>query len=137
MDKKTKYAEKHIQIGLNIAYYRKLRRMTQLQLAEAINISRTHMSNIEAPNVPTSVSLDTLFEIADVLDIDITSLFDIKKKVLYPYIQMNDIRGLTPIEFIEKPLTIWELKNAGDKEEENTDLLYDDITVAGSFLRFR
>ncbi len=53
--------------------------MTQLQLAEAVNISRTHMSNIEAPNIPTSVSLDTLFEIAEVLDVDITSLFDIKK----------------------------------------------------------
>ena len=79
MDKKTKYSEKYIQIGLNIAYYRKLRRMTQMQLAEAVNISRTHMSNIEAPNVPTSVSLDTLFEIADVLNVDITSLFDIKK----------------------------------------------------------
>ena len=79
MDKKTKYAEKYIRIGLNIAYYRKLRGMTQLQLAEAVNISRTHMSNIEAPNVPTSVSLDTLFELADILDVDITSLFDLKK----------------------------------------------------------
>lgn len=79
MNKKTKYAEKYIRIGLNIAYYRKLRGMTQLQLAEAVNISRTHMSNIEAPNVPTSVSLDTLFEIADILDVDITSLFDLKK----------------------------------------------------------
>ena len=79
MDKKTKYAEKYIRIGLNIAYYRKLRGMTQLQLAEAVNISRTHMSNIEATNVPTSVSLDTLFEIADILDVDITSLFDLKK----------------------------------------------------------
>lgn len=79
MDKKTKYAEKYIRIGLNIAYYRKLRGMTQLQLAEAVNISRTHMSNIEAPNVPTSVSLDTLFEIADTLDVDIASLFDLKK----------------------------------------------------------
>ncbi len=79
MDKKTKYAEKYIRIGLNIAYYRKLRGMTQLQLAEAVNISRTHMSNIEAPNVPTSVSLDTLFEIADILDVDIASLFDLKK----------------------------------------------------------
>ena len=79
MDKKTKYAEKYIRIGLNIAYYRKLRGMTQLQLAEAVNISRTHMSNIEAPNVPTSVSLDTLFEIADIMDVDITSLFDLKK----------------------------------------------------------
>lgn len=79
MDKKTKYAEKYIRIGLNIAYYRKLCGMTQLQLAEAVNISRTHMSNIEAPNVPTSVSLDTLFEIADILDVDIASLFDLKK----------------------------------------------------------
>lgn len=79
MNKKTKYADRYIKIGLNIAYYRKLRGMTQLQLAEAVNISRTHMSNIEAPNVPTSVSLDTLFEIADVLNVDIVSLFDIKK----------------------------------------------------------
>ena len=79
MDKKTKYAEKYIRIGLNLAYYRKLRGMTQLQIAEAVNISRTHMSNIEAPNVPTSVSLDTLFEIADILDVDIASLFDLKK----------------------------------------------------------
>ncbi len=37
-------------LGLTIAYYRKLRGMTQLELAEAVNISRTHMSNIEAPN---------------------------------------------------------------------------------------
>lgn len=82
MDKKVKYSDKYIRIGLNIAYYRKLRGMTQLQLAEAVNISRTHMSNIEAPNIPTSVSLDTLFEIAEVLDVDITSLFDIKNKYL-------------------------------------------------------
>ena len=42
-------------IGLNIAYYRKLKGITQLQLAEYINISRTHMSNIEAPNMSTSI----------------------------------------------------------------------------------
>ena len=83
MDKKVKYSDKYIRIGLNIAYYRKLRGMTQLQLAEAVNISRTHMSNIEAPNIPTSVSLDTLFEIAEVLDVDITSLFDIKKVLIF------------------------------------------------------
>lgn len=44
-------------IGLNIAYYRKLHGLTQLQLAELAGISRTHMSNIEAPNMPTSISL--------------------------------------------------------------------------------
>ena len=65
--------EKHLQeykmIGLNIAYYRKLKGLTQLQLSEKINISRTHMSNIEAPNIHTSISLETLLNIADVLDV--------------------------------------------------------------------
>ncbi|MDD3252123.1 MAG: helix-turn-helix transcriptional regulator [Lachnospiraceae bacterium] len=56
-------------IGLNIAYYRKLRGLTQLQLAERIDISRTHMSNIEAPNMPTSVSLEVLLLIAKELQI--------------------------------------------------------------------
>ena len=63
------HSEKYKKIGLNIAYYRKLKGLTQLQLAEAINISRTHMSNIEAPNMPTSISLDTLLDIADALEI--------------------------------------------------------------------
>ena len=50
-------------IGLNIAYYRKLRGLTQMQLAERVNISRTHMSNIEAPNSHTSISLEFLLSI--------------------------------------------------------------------------
>lgn len=62
-------ALKYKLIGLNIAYYRKLKNMTQLELAESIKISRTHLSNIEAPNMPTSISLDTLLDIADVLKI--------------------------------------------------------------------
>ncbi len=43
--------------------------MTQADLAEAINISRTHMSNIEAPNMITAVSLEVIFNISDVLQI--------------------------------------------------------------------
>lgn len=66
-------------IGLNIAYYRKLKGLTQMQLAEEINISRTHMSNIEAPNMPTSISLETLLDIADTLEIPVTSLLDFHK----------------------------------------------------------
>ena len=74
MGKNRNHSEEYIRLGLNIAYYRKLKGFTQLQLAEAINISRTHMSNIEAPNVPTSVSLDTLFDIAEKLEIPISKL---------------------------------------------------------------
>jgi transcriptional regulator with XRE-family HTH domain len=61
-------------IGLNIAYYRKLKGLTQLQLSEAVNISRTHMSNIEAPNMHTSISLETLLDIADALEIPAANL---------------------------------------------------------------
>lgn len=64
-----KRKQEYKMIGLNIAYYRKLKGLTQLQLAESINISRTHMSNIEAPNMPTSISLETLMDIADTLEI--------------------------------------------------------------------
>lgn len=66
-------------IGLNIAYHRKMKGLTQLQLAEAVNISRTHISNIEAPNVPTSISLETLLDIADVLEIPASKLLEFDK----------------------------------------------------------
>ena len=69
MNKKQRHSETYIRFGLNIAYYRKLKGLTQLQLAEAVDISRTHMSNIEAPHVETSVSLDTLLDIAEKLEI--------------------------------------------------------------------
>ena len=69
-----KHAQEYKMIGLNIAYYRKLKGITQMQLAEAINISRTHMSNIEAPNMPTSISLETLLDIADELEIPASNL---------------------------------------------------------------
>lgn len=63
------FSEEYRLIGLNIAYYRKLRHLTQLELAEKVGISRTHMSNIEAPNIPTSVSLEVLLKISKVLEI--------------------------------------------------------------------
>ncbi len=75
MAEKYKHQEKYIRLGLNIAYHRKLKGMTQLELAEAADISRTHLSNIEAPNVPTSVSLETLFDIADALEVPVDVLF--------------------------------------------------------------
>lgn len=74
-----KRANQYRQLGLTIAYYRKLRGLTQLQLAEYTNLSRTHISNLEAPNMPTSISLDSLFEIADVLEVDIAKLFEFRE----------------------------------------------------------
>lgn len=69
------------QLGLTIAYYRKLQGITQMQLAEDVNLSRTHISNIEAPNVRTSLSLDKLFDIADALGVPVKVLFDFREGV--------------------------------------------------------
>lgn len=65
-------------LGLTIAYYRKLRGLTQAELAEATNLSRTHISNIEAPNGKTSISLNKLFDIAEVLEVPVKDLFDFR-----------------------------------------------------------
>ena len=65
-------------LGLTIAYYRKLRGLTQAELAEATNLSRTHISNIEAPNGKTSISLNKLFDIAEVLEDPVKDLFDFR-----------------------------------------------------------
>ena len=53
--------------------------MTQAELAEAVHISRTHMSNIEAPNSHTSLSLNKLMDIAETLEIPLKTLFDFKR----------------------------------------------------------
>ena len=76
---KNKYEQEYKMIGLNIAYYRKLAGLSQLQLAEDIGISRTHMSNIEAPNMPTSISLETLMEIADALNVPASALLTFRE----------------------------------------------------------
>ncbi len=67
------------QLGLTIGYYRKLRGLTQGDLAERVNLSRTHISNLEAPNMITSISLEKLFDIADVLNVPMKSLFDFRE----------------------------------------------------------
>ena len=69
-------------LGLTIAFYRRARGLTQSELAEAVQISRTHMSNIEAPNTKTSIPLNLLFDIAEALDIPVKELFDFQGRSL-------------------------------------------------------
>lgn len=63
-------------LGLNIAYYRKERGLSQSRLAEMVNISRTHMSRIETADC--AVSLDVVFDICDALGIRPERLFDFR-----------------------------------------------------------
>lgn len=66
---KPEYAQQYRQIGLKIAYYRKLRGYTQEQLAEKVDKVPAFIGHVEAPNIGKAVSLDTLFDIAKVLDV--------------------------------------------------------------------
>ena len=66
---KEKYAGSYLQLGLKISYYRKLRGLTQEQLAERVNLTPAFIGHVEAPNIKKAISLDTLFDIADALDV--------------------------------------------------------------------
>ena len=72
------YREKFRVLGLKIAYFRKLRGMTQEQFAEAIGRSVSFVSQIEANNssVVKGISLETLFVVSDKLEIPVSRLFE-------------------------------------------------------------
>lgn len=69
------YESKYLQIGLKIAYYRKLRGLTQEQLAEKVDRTPAFIGHVEAPNISKAVSLDTMFDIANVLNVPIYKFF--------------------------------------------------------------
>lgn len=72
-----KHMDKYKYLGLNIAYYRKIKNLSQIKLAELINVSRTHMSRIETADC--AVSLDVLFDICDVLGVSPEKLFEFRQ----------------------------------------------------------
>jgi len=76
---KTRHADKLMLLGNKIAYYRRKNKLSQEQLAEKIGISRVHISHIEAPNVIQAFSINVLFDIADVLGVEVMELFNFDK----------------------------------------------------------
>jgi len=80
-----KNRDRFIQLGIAIAALRKMRGMSQEQLAEKANVSRSHISAIEAPGMVRPFSLDVFFNISDALDIvpaDLINATVIPDKVL-------------------------------------------------------
>lgn len=69
----------YFQIGQRIKKFRKIKNMSQEQLAEKIDISTTHMSHIEAGT--TKLSLQVLTDIAQTLEITTDDLLFEEKKI--------------------------------------------------------
>lgn len=68
--------DRFIQLGVAIATLRKIRGLSQEQLAEKANISRSLVSSIEAPGMAHGFSLEVFFDIADALDISPSDLIE-------------------------------------------------------------
>ena len=73
---KEEYREQYRKFGLNVVYYRKMLQITQLQLAELLDIQRSHISAIELGNV--GVSFDLIFKMCEVFKIKPKDLFDFR-----------------------------------------------------------
>ena len=73
---KSEFSERYITLGLKIAYYRKKAGYTQEQLAESIDKSVNFLGQVEGPGIVKGISLETLFKIAQVLNIPPSKLLE-------------------------------------------------------------
>ena len=73
---KTDFPERYITLGLKIAYYRKKAGLTQEVLAEMIDKSVSFVGQVEGSGTVKGISLETLFKIAQVLNIPPSKLLE-------------------------------------------------------------
>ncbi len=89
------YAQAAELLGRRVASTRELRGLTQEQLAELTGLSRNQIQNIERNRNnskdpvtgipgPGNARLETVFVLADALQVDVTWLLDTKTNVLIP-----------------------------------------------------
>lgn len=71
---KTEFPERYITLGLKIAYYRKKAGYTQEIFAEMIGKSVNFIGQVEGTGMIRGISLETLFKIAQVLNISPSKL---------------------------------------------------------------
>ena len=75
-DIEFKNRDRFIQLGIAIAALRKMRGLSQEKLAEKANVSRSHISAIEAPGIVRAFSLEVFFNVADALEVDPADLIN-------------------------------------------------------------
>ncbi len=64
-------------IGMRIAGFRKLRHLTQEELADKLNINKNYLSQIETASGNKNISLPMLIRISRALDVELALLTDI------------------------------------------------------------
>lgn len=64
-------------IGLRVAYFRKLKNITQATLAEKLSINKNYLSHIESGSANKAVSLPLLIRISKALDVELSLLTDL------------------------------------------------------------
>lgn len=72
-----KYQDRLFALGVRIGYLRRLKGISQEQLAERAGISMGFLSQIEAPSMAVGISLETLFAIADALEMPPSKLLEL------------------------------------------------------------
>lgn len=70
MEARFDNAERLENLSYAIGYYRRQKGYSQEQMAELLGISRQHLAAVEAPGMDRGVSLELLFNIATVLEIE-------------------------------------------------------------------
>ena len=73
---KTEFPERYITLGLKIAYYRRKAGYTQEYFAELIGKSVSFVGQVEGTGTVRGVSLETLFNIAQVLKVSPSKLLE-------------------------------------------------------------
>jgi len=73
---KTEFPDRYITLGLKVAYFRKKAGYTQETFAELIGKSVNFVGQIEGTGTIRGVSLETLFKIAQVLNIPPSKLLE-------------------------------------------------------------
>ncbi len=71
-----KNRDRLIQLGIAISTLRRMRGLSQEQLADMAGISRSLISSIEAPSIAKPFSLEVFYNIADILEIDPADLIN-------------------------------------------------------------
>ena len=84
MEKKKTNNKKHNdnryrQMGLLIAYYRKMKGYTQDDLSELLDISPGYLSRVESQSRRQPISMELFFKIADNLEVDPCQLLEFKQ----------------------------------------------------------